>query len=72
VDADGVQTGWRQGIRWRVNGVIEILPHPHRESVLQAEGILRDQRWGGAREAMGPSRQRVNNLRLMRCMDAAA
>jgi hypothetical protein len=72
VDADGVQTGWRQGIRWRVDGVIEILPHPHRERGLQSEGSLRDQRWGGARGAMGPSRQRMNNLRLMGCMDAAA
>jgi hypothetical protein len=28
VDANGVQVGWREGIRWRVDGVIEIVQLP--------------------------------------------
>jgi hypothetical protein len=29
--ANGVQEGWRRGIRWRVDGVIEIVPVVYQE-----------------------------------------
>jgi len=37
VDASWVQAGWRRGIRWRADGVIEIVPHPHREGTEQSQ-----------------------------------